>query len=115
MPGRGDPGGPIDRHPDRVAALESDVAGVEAHPDADPGPVRPRLALERSLAVDGRRDRVARALEHDEEAVALSPTLIATMGHEGGPEQLAVAPEQPGVRVRPDCLLKPARAFDVAE
>src|SRR6185437_6966606 len=79
VPGRGDPGGPVDRHPDRVAALDSDVAGVEAHPDTYPGPVRPRLALERSLAVDGRRDRVARALEHDEEAVALSPTLIATM------------------------------------
>ena len=72
---RRDPRGPVDVEPDEAAAGLARLAGVEAHPDAIAGVVRPRLGGERALRLDGRRDRRPGAGEDDEERVALGALL----------------------------------------
>jgi hypothetical protein len=60
-------------HREAVVALlgRRRLAGVDSHPHADVGSLRPVVIGERALRLDGREHRLARAHEGDEERVAL--------------------------------------------
>ena len=84
---------------------ELPLAEVEAHPDPDWRTVRPRLGRDRPLPGDGRRDRVEWRGEGGEERVALGLDNDPVLTLDCGPEDLVVAPDEPGPWRRADGAL----------
>jgi hypothetical protein len=88
---------------------------VHPHPDADRGVAGPRLGVERPLRVDEGRDGISRALEDEEEAVALGQDLGPVVARDGVANQLAVADQERLPAVGPEPLGELGRALDVGE
>jgi hypothetical protein len=88
---------------------------VHPHPDPDRRIVRPRLRVQRALCVDERRHRIGRALEDEEEAVALRQDLGPVVARDGVANQLAVADQERFPAVGPEPLGELGRALDVGE
>ena len=88
---RGDPRRAMDVQPHQARRRFGRLAGVEAHAHVDLDARRPRLRGERTLCLDGRHDGLDRAVEHDEERVALGRLLASAVGDEGRAEQLRLA------------------------
>ena len=87
---------------------------MQAHPHLDLSTVRPREVRERPLRIGRCGDRVLRALEDDEERVALRVDLEPAVPVESLAKQAAVLGEHLLVTIAqgPE---QPSRAFDVRE
>ena len=110
-----DPRGPVDVVPDHVATDRFDLAGVDAHPDADLRAVGPRLGRHGPLPEDRRADRVMRAAEEHEERIPLGRLLVAVVRAEGRPQELPMPLTDVAVRAGPERQLDAGRALDVGE
>jgi hypothetical protein len=73
--------------------VEPAVAGVDPHPDADDGVVRPGLGREGLLRVDHGGDGVSGPREDEEEPVAFALVLDATPRGDSRPDELAMTLE----------------------
>ena len=113
VPGGADARRAVDVDPDVALLADDGLAGVDAHADAELGPVRPVMARERLLRRDGGRDRVLRAAEAVEERVALRVDLLAPARAERLADDAAVIRERVGVPVA-EPLEQLGRAGDVA-
>jgi hypothetical protein len=71
---RGDACRAVHVEPDVALAGDRRLPGVQPHPHAEVGAVRPGAGEERALAGDCGRRRVRRAREGDEERIALGGT-----------------------------------------
>ena len=67
----------VDAEADEALAGLLGAAGVDAHPDADDGVVRPRLGGQRPLGRHGGVHGIGRFAENDEEGVTLRALLGA--------------------------------------
>src|SRR5262249_31402231 len=99
-----------------VIALVADLGltGVETHPHAALGALRPVVLRQRALCLDCRGDGVASAREGVEEGVALRVHLAASVLGEGDAQQATVVGEQVAVLL-PELLQQAGRALDVGE
>ena len=112
--GGADPRGAMDVDPDVALLSDDGLAGVDAHADAELGPVRPVVARERLLGGDGGGDGVLRAAEAVEERVALRVDLLAATRAERLADDAPVIRERVGVPVA-EPLEQLGRAGDVGE
>ena len=90
VPGGADPRGADD--PDAVVAGDtaSRLAGVNPHPHAHLGAVRPRVRRKRTLGLGCRKDAVPCALEREEESVTLCIDFFSFVSRErSGCSQMA--------------------------
>jgi hypothetical protein len=102
----------IDAHV--VVVGDQGLARVHAHPHANGGAVRPRMAHERVLRLGRCRDGVARIVEGDEEAIALRIHLNAPVSRERFPQKPPVVTEHVRVPVA-ELVEQPCRPLDVGE
>ena len=114
MPGGADPRRAMDVDSDVALLTDDGLAGVDAHADAELGPVRPVMARERLLGRDGGRDGVLRSAEAVEERVSLRVDLLAPTRAESLADDAAVIRERVGVPVA-ELLEQLGRAGDVGE
>ena len=95
---RRDPCRPVNIQPD-VTILVPRRYLVQAHPDPDSNAARPvmtgKSALRRHAAADG----IFRRLKYDEEAVPLSPHLVALAHGKGGTQQDAMSGQRLAIPV----------------
>ncbi len=110
----GDPGRQVHVHADVAVLVPCGLTGVQAHPDPHAPAVRPGVGSQRALRPDGCVQRLDDALEHDEEAVALGPHLVATVACEGVPQDRALGSEHRRVPVAQPGE-QPGGTLDVAE
>ena len=82
----GDPRGAMDVDPDVVAVCDERLAGVQAYAYLQRRVFRPGMSRELALRLLGRRERLARVNEGDEEAVALGIDLDAAVPRKGRPQ-----------------------------
>ena len=115
VPGRADPRAPVDPDPDVALRGRRRLGGVDAHPDPELPPVRPRVAGEGSLPLARRPERVARPREGDEEGVALRVDLVPAVRRERLAEEPPVILEHRGVPLGAEVPQQPRRALDVRE
>jgi hypothetical protein len=106
--------GAVRRRPVVVAVAQLGLARVDAHTDPQREPVGPRLARERELRVDRRRDRVVRRGEHGVHTVAGRLHDETVVELDRGPEDLVVAGEC-GRHRRGLFLPEAGRALDIGE
>src|SRR5262245_61544871 len=104
----GDPRGAVDVDPDVALGRERRLAGMEAHAHFH-GSHR-----ERALGLGRRLDRIARALEGDEETVSLRADLDPAPAGDRLADQAPVLAEHVLVALA-ELLEEPRRAFDVGE
>src|ERR687892_1926084 len=114
MPGSGDARRTMDVDADVVIAAAGPFAGVEAHPYADLGSVRPCVLGDASLGQDRGRDCGGRAVEDREEAVALGTDLDASRVDDGLAKDAAVVRQEISVPVL-ERLDEARRTLDVGE
>ena len=109
--------------PRRAVNGEADVAfagrvrltGVDPDADTHRGAIGPRMIGERALDRDGRRDRVRRAAERDEERVALGVYLLAVVGRERLAHETLLIGQELAVALPPKAFEELGRALDVGE
>ena len=106
---RGDSRAAVDVDPDVAFRRHRRRARVHSHPDGD------RAGGERRLSLAGGGESAARGWKSDEERVALRVDLDPAVRGERIPERAAVLGERLGVRLRPERVEQPRRAFDVRE
>ena len=109
------PGCPVDVEARQAVADALGLAGVEAHPDTDLRVVRPRLGRERALSGHGRRDCGLRAVEHDEEGIALGALLVDRHSPSRPAQDRPVPLAQLAVARCADLSLETGRTLDIAE
>src|SRR3954453_19840113 len=97
-----------------IAVLQLGLSGVHPHSYTHLAVPRPASGRERPLSVHRGPDRVTRAIEHDDEAVAFGRKLVAMVAPKRRPEQTAMLCEDLRVAA-PQLPEKPRRALDVAE
>jgi hypothetical protein len=90
MRGRRDSRRPVHVDPDIVVIDETTLAGVQADPDADQHALGPRHRRQAARGGDGRRDRLARICEGDEERIPFRPALDAGVLGDRGAHRLAM-------------------------
>ena len=66
--------------------MPADRSEVDAHPDPEDDPGRPRCPAESTLGLDRRFDGIGNRVEQDEESVSGVVDLLAALGRNGGPE-----------------------------
>src|SRR2546427_6536660 len=108
------PSGAMDVQAEIFVADEGGLAGVQADPYLDRRAIRPGVLLQSPL--DGGRTgaRLERAVEDDEEGIALGPKLVATVGGERLALDRVMGEEDIRVPLA-ELLDQPCRAFDIAE
>jgi len=100
----------VDGEPEVGVAVDRDLPRVNPHPDADACWERPVVGDERTFAGDSRADRLARAVEDDEERVALRVHLAPAVLRERTAEDALVLGDQIAVVVAklPSRLVDPS-------
>jgi hypothetical protein len=112
--GRADPGGAVEVQPDVVLARTRRGTGMQAHPNANAGPLGPRVAREGALRRRRRSGGVVRACERDEEGIALGAELAATVRLERCPEEAVMGGESLAVPLA-ERVEEAGRPLDVGE
>ena len=110
-----DPGRAVDVQAHEARRRFRRLAGVEAHPNVDLDTFWPRLGGEGPLPLHGGHDRLDRAVEDDEERVALGRLLASAVVGEGCPQECRLSLEDRGVRRAAERFEQPGRALDVRE
>ncbi len=108
--------GAMDIQADVVRVRRQDAfTGVDAHADPNGHTRRPGLVRQASLGLDRRLDGRARALEDDEEGVALGLDLVTPGGADGIAHQALMPLEDTAVGGGPEPLEQARRSLDVRE
>ena len=114
MGGAAEPRGVVDVDAPVVVVADLNVAGMDAHPDAQRAVVRPLGRFERILCGGGSPQRGTRLAERDEERVAVGVDFDAAVGGPHLAQDLVMSRQYVAVEVA-DLLQQPRRALDVAE
>src|SRR5207244_5749761 len=105
---------PMDVQAQVLVADERRLAGVQTNPYPDLPVLRPGMLGQHLLHGGSARAGIERALEHDEEGVALGPELMAAVGRQG--LALDRVMREQNVRILlAELLDQPCRPLDVAE
>jgi hypothetical protein len=112
--GRADPGRAMDVHAHVAGRSLGGLTGVDAHPDADIGAVRPNVVRDAALGRDGAEERGPGRREREVEAVASRALLQAVVLAKGFAEQSVVV-GQDGRVLTSQRMEQLGRALDVGE